>query len=53
VFCGGGGGMYTGADVDGLNVVVVVVVVVVGGGRYKGASYDCAGLMTDGRASEA
>jgi hypothetical protein len=42
--------MYTGADVDGLNVVVVVVV---DGGRYKGASYDCAGLMTDGRASEA
>lgn len=43
--------MYTGADVDGLNVVVVVVVV--GGGRYTGDSYDCAGLMTDGRASEA
>jgi len=39
--------------VDGLSVVVVVVVVVVGGGRYTGASYDGAGLTTDGRLSEA
>lgn len=45
--------MYSGAAVDGLNVVVVVVVVVVGGGRYTGASYDGAGLMMDGRLSEA